>query len=99
MKILLSGNPNVGKSVIFKRLTGVDVISSNYLGTSVDYTKGFITRSRKRHKLIDVLGTYVLDPECKAEEVAVQLLTEGDIVINMIDATNLERSKSYASTY
>ncbi len=92
MKVLLIGNPNVGKSVIFNRLTGVDVISSNYPGTSVDYTKGFITISGIRHELIDVPGTYTLEPTCKAEEIAVELLKEGDVVINVIDATNLERS-------
>ncbi len=92
MKILLIGNPNVGKSVFFNRLTGVDVISSNYPGTSVDYTKGFITISGTRHELIDVPGTYTLEPTCKAEEIAVELLKEGEIVINVMDATNLERS-------
>jgi ferrous iron transport protein B len=40
MKILLMGNPNVGKSVIFSRLTGVRVIVSNYPGTTVSYTRG-----------------------------------------------------------
>ncbi|MCW3806699.1 ferrous iron transporter B [Plebeiibacterium marinum] len=92
MNILLIGNPNVGKSVIFNRLTGVDVISSNYPGTSVDYTRGFLSISGKRHQLIDVPGTYTLEPTCKAEEIAVELLKEGDVVINVIDATNLERS-------
>ena len=40
MKILLMGNPNVGKSVVFNRLTGVDVISSNYSSTTISFTKG-----------------------------------------------------------
>ena len=39
-KILLVGNPNVGKSVVFSRLTGVHVVASNYSGTTVEYTKG-----------------------------------------------------------
>nr|QNO55828.1 GTPase Der [Methanosarcinales archaeon ANME-1 ERB7] len=39
-KISLMGCPNVGKSVVFSRLTGVNVISSNYPGTTVDFTKG-----------------------------------------------------------
>ena len=41
MNILLMGNPNVGKSVIFSRLTGVKVIASNYPGSTVGYTKGY----------------------------------------------------------
>ena len=39
-KIVLMGNPNVGKSVVFARLTAAKVISSNYPGTTVDYSKG-----------------------------------------------------------
>ena len=39
-KILLIGNPNVGKSVVFARLTGVQVVTSNYAGTTVEYRKG-----------------------------------------------------------
>ena len=93
MKVLLIGNPNVGKSVVFNRLTGVDVISSNYPGTTVDYSKGYLYLLGERVELIDVPGTYtLLEPTCKAEEIAVQLLTEGDVFINVLDATNLERS-------
>ena len=92
MKVLLIGNPNVGKSVVFNRLTGVDVISSNYPGTTIDYTKGYVTIKGVRHELIDVPGTYTLEPTCKAEEIAVTLLEQGDVIVNVIDATNLERS-------
>jgi Fe2+ transport system protein B len=41
-QILLMGSPNVGKSVVFSRLTGVNVISSNYPGTTIDFTKGTV---------------------------------------------------------
>lgn len=92
MKILLIGNPNVGKSVVFNRLTGVDVISSNYPGTSIDYSKGYLNIEGKRVELIDVPGTYSLEPTCKAEEIVVQMLKDGDIVIQVIDSTNLERN-------
>jgi len=92
MKILLIGNPNVGKSVVFNRLTGVDVISSNYPGTSIDYSKGYLNIEGERVELIDVPGTYSLEPTCKAEEIAVQMLKDGDIVIQVIDSTNLERN-------
>lgn len=69
-KILLMGNPNVGKSVIFSRLTGVNVIQSNYPGTTVGYTKGNLKIGKNKLDLIDVPGTYSLSPSCKAEEVA-----------------------------
>jgi ferrous iron transport protein B len=92
MKILLMGNPNVGKSVIFSRLTGVKVIISNYPGTTVSYTQGFMKLGEETVEVIDVPGTYTLEPTCKAEEVALQMLHTGDIIINVVNATNLERN-------
>lgn len=95
MKILLMGNPNVGKSVVFNRLTGANVIVSNYAGTTVEFTKGSVKFGDKRAELIDVPGTYTLEPTCKAEEIAVEMLNrhvDGDVVINVVESTNLERS-------
>lgn len=92
MKTLLIGNPNVGKSVIFSRLTGVKVIASNYPGTTVEFKKGFMRFSNIKTEIIDVPGTYSLLSSNKAEEVAVNLINEADLIINIIDATNLERN-------
>ncbi len=91
-KISLMGCPNVGKSVVFSRLTGVSVISSNYPGTTVDFTKGTTAIGGEKFELIDVPGTYSLAPTSKAEEVAQTMLQEGDIVIDVIDSTHLERN-------
>lgn len=92
MKILLMGNPNVGKSVIFSKLTGTNVISSNYAGTTVEFTKGRMRVNKKAIDVIDVPGTYSLQPTNKAEEVAVEMVNQGDLIINVLDATNLERN-------
>jgi len=92
MKILLMGNPNVGKSVIFSRLTGVHVIASNYPGTTVGYSRGFTKLGEEEVEVIDVPGTYTLEPTSEAEEIASQMLLSGDLVINVVDATNLERN-------
>jgi ferrous iron transport protein B len=92
MKILLMGNPNVGKSVVFSRLTGVNVIASNYPGTTVTYTRGFMKIGEDRVEVIDVPGTYTLEPTSEAEEVASRMLNERGVVINVVDATNLERN-------
>ena len=91
-RIILMGNPNVGKSVLFSRLTGVNVIASNYPGTTVDFAKGYLIYKGKKSELIDAPGTYTLQPTSKAEEVAVNILETGDLVINVLDATNLERN-------
>ncbi len=92
MKILLMGNPNVGKSVVFNRLTGATVITSNYPGTTVEFTKGSMRIAGEKAEIIDVPGTYTLEPTCKAEEIAVKMVDEGDVLVNIVDATNLERS-------
>jgi len=92
MHILLVGNPNVGKSALFSRLTGTHIIASNYPGTTVGFTKGYLKLGEERAELIDVPGTYTLEPSSRAEEVAVQMLKDGDLIINIVDATNLERN-------
>jgi len=91
-RILLMGNPNVGKSVVFSRLTGVHVIASNYPGTTVSYTDGFMKLGEETAEVIDVPGTYTLEPTSEAEEIALNMLNSGDIIINVVNATNLERN-------
>jgi ferrous iron transport protein B len=93
VKVLLLGHPNVGKSVFFNRLTGANVTESNYPGTTVDFTKGYMKIGGEDAELIDVPGTFSLDPKDKAEEVAVAMLHENkDVkVICVIDASKIER--------
>jgi small GTP-binding protein len=95
-RIFLLGNPNVGKSVVFSRLTGVHVIASNYPGTTVEISKGYLKIGEERVEVIDLPGTYSFEPTSKAEEVAISLLKEypkyKSVVINILDATNLERN-------
>ncbi len=91
-KILLMGNPNVGKSAVFSRLTGARVIISNYPGTTVEFMQGYMKIADTRPAVIDVPGTYSLQPTSRAEEVAVKMLEQGDVVVNIVDATNLERN-------
>lgn len=92
-RILLMGNPNVGKSVFFSRLTGVHAISSNYPGTTVGFTEGTFNLGGRRARLIDVPGAYTLDPTNEAEEIARRILDEGaELVILVLDATALERN-------
>ncbi len=91
-RIVLMGNPNVGKSVVFSRLTGTHVIASNYPGTTVEFTQGFAMLPTGKVMVVDAPGTYTLEPTCKAEKVAVDMLKDADVVINIVDATNLERN-------
>ena len=91
-QIVLVGNPNVGKSVLFSQLTGTRVVISNYPGTTVEYTSGQLVVGSQKYDLIDAPGTYSLEPTCRAEEVTASLVAKADIVINVVDATNLERN-------
>jgi len=75
-KLMLIGNPNVGKSAIFSRLTGVKVIVSNYHGTTVEYTKGYLKLGDDRMEIVDIPGIYSLEPTMKAEEIAVKIFEE-----------------------
>jgi ferrous iron transport protein B len=93
VNVLLVGQPNVGKSVVFTRLTGVHVISSNYPGTTVEFTEGQMTLGVGRATIVDVPGVYSLgSPSSKADEVAARMIAEGDLIVNVVDATNLERN-------
>ncbi len=92
-KILLMGNPNVGKSAIFSRLTGARVTVSNYPGTTVGFSQGYLKlREKEMALVVDVPGVYNLEPVSRADQVAIEMLQEGDMVINIVDATNLERN-------
>lgn len=90
---LLFGNPNVGKSVIFSKLTGKDVQTANYTGTTVSFTRGTMQLFSDEAELIDVPGIYSLSVESVAEQVAVDFLERGaDAIIFVLDATNIEQS-------
>ena len=87
------GNPNVGKSAIFSRLTGAKVTVSNYPGTTVGFSQGKMKLPTGDMAIImDVPGVYHMDAVCKADDVACQMVDKGDVIINIIDATNLERN-------
>ncbi len=65
--MILVGNPNVGKSVIFNYLTGKYVTVSNYPGTTVEFTRGHLKSYDRTLEVIYVPGTYTLEPIQPAE--------------------------------
>ncbi len=92
-KILMVGNPNVGKSALFNRLTGGDAVVSNYQGTTVDFTRGSLIDEGTEYNIIDVPGTYSLEARDMAEDVAIKMLREHKdaTAIIVLDATKIER--------
>jgi ferrous iron transport protein B len=89
--ILLVGQPNVGKSVLFSHLTGVRTIASNYPGTTVSYALGRMRGRGSTLIVVDAPGTYSLEPLDEAARVTVDLIDDATRIINVVDSTHLER--------
>ena len=92
--VALVGQPNVGKSSLFTRLTGVGVISSNYPGTTVEFDEGVISRRGRTVTVFDLPGTYAMSGNSDDEKVVLSELRDRkhDSVIVVADSTNLESS-------
>jgi ferrous iron transport protein B len=89
--ILLVGQPNVGKSVLFSHLSGVKTIASNYPGTTVSFTEGVVRFDGRDHTLVDAPGTYSLEPLDEAARVTIGLIDGAKRIINVLDSSRLER--------
>lgn len=92
-RVVLVGNPNVGKSVLFNQLTGRYVVVSNYPGTTVEVARGRATVGGRLCEVVDTPGMYSLMPITEEERVARSLLLHerSDVVIHVVDAKNLNR--------
>lgn len=86
-KIVLVGNPNVGKSCIFNFLSGMYVDVSNFPGTTVSVTKGKF----KDYDVYDTPGIYGVGSFNDEERVARDIILDGDIIINVVNSLNLDR--------
>ncbi len=91
---LLTGNPNVGKSLIFSRLTGIGIISSNFPGTTVGLNYGQTQFKGDPYDIIDIPGLYRLEEEWLIEGKKRNLFTEleYDFIVCVADASHLERN-------
>lgn len=92
--VALAGTPNVGKSAIFHQITGADVIISNYPGTTVEMLEGRVRHGNYDVRVIDLPGVYSLGALSEDELVARRAILEQepDVIMNIVDASNLERS-------
>ena len=94
LSIALAGNPNSGKTTIFNNMTGTRQKVGNWPGVTVEKKEGSINKSGYDLKIIDLPGTYSLTPFSIEEIVARNFILDErpDVVIDIIDASNLERS-------
>lgn len=92
-KVVLVGNPNVGKSVMFNNLTGSYVTVSNYPGTTVEVARGAGKAGDIEFEVIDTPGMYSLMPITEEERVARNIILQEtpSVVLHIADAKNLER--------
>ncbi|ABZ85350.1 GTP-binding domain protein [Heliomicrobium modesticaldum Ice1] len=86
-KLVLAGNPNVGKSVFFNHLTGMYVDVSNYPGTTLDISHG----RYKDWVVMDTPGIYGLSSFNDEERIARDVILQADLVLNIVNALHLER--------
>jgi len=94
LTIALAGNANVGKSVIFNHLTGLGQIIGNWPGKTVEKAEGLLVHHGKKIKIIDLPGIYSLSTYSQEELVSREYIALGhpDVVVNVVDATALERN-------
>lgn len=92
--LALAGNPNVGKSSLFNRLTGMGVTTANYPGKTVEVSFGTTHFQGQEIGVMDLPGTYALGAVSEDQWVARQALldAEPDAVVVVVDATRLERN-------
>ncbi len=96
--VFLLGNPNVGKSTVFSRLTGIKTDASNYPGTTVSLLNGEAVFGKNSYNIYDMPGIYSLEEDCKTANEACVLLknTPYDIAVYVADSQHLERNLFFA---
>jgi len=94
LTIALAGNPNAGKTTIFNALTGLRQHTGNWPGKTVEKKEGEIEHNGRIINIVDLPGTYSLTAYSPEEIIARDYIIEErpDVVINVVDATNLERN-------
>ncbi len=94
LRIALAGNPNCGKTTVFNALTGSKQYVGNWPGVTVERKEGKYTYQNNQISVIDLPGIYSFSAYSPDEKVAREyiLLDKPDLVVNIVDASNLERN-------
>ena len=94
IRIALVGQPNVGKSMLINSISNARLHVGNFTGVTVEKAEASFETDRYRINIIDLPGTYSLNDYSPDEKVTKTFLEEGeyDIIINVLDSTNLEKN-------
>lgn len=92
--VAIIGNPNVGKTELFNRLTGMKQHVGNWPGVTVEKKTGTFTYRGEEIRVVDLPGTYSLTAQAADELIARNYIVDEkpDVVVNIVDGTNLERN-------
>jgi ferrous iron transport protein B len=92
--VALVGNPNSGKTTLFNCLTGSNLYVGNWPGVTVEKKEGLIKNTKENINLVDLPGIYSLAPYSMDEIVSRNYILDEkpDLIINIIDASNIERN-------
>ena len=90
----LAGNPNVGKTTVFNRLTGMRQHVGNWPGKTVERAEGHFKHGNYEFDVVDLPGNYALSAHSMEEIVSRDFIVDddSDVIINVVDAANLERN-------
>ncbi len=93
-RIALAGNPNSGKTTLFNSLTGATAHVGNWPGVTVDKREGVYKKCAEALQIVDLPGIYSLSPYTPEEVISRNFILDEkpDCIINIVDATNLERN-------
>ena len=94
IRIALAGNPNCGKTTMFNNITGAKQHVGNYAGVTVEKKEGHTNFDGHELLFIDLPGTYSLTARSLDELVARNVIVNDnpDVIVNVLDASNLERN-------
>src|SRR5439155_3061277 len=104
--VILTGNPNSGKTTLFNALTGLRAKVGNYAGVTVERKEGRLLGASKEHPInvLDLPGTYSLSPQSLDEQISRDVLFHRlpevpppDLVVVVVDASNLQRNLYFAT--
>jgi ferrous iron transport protein B len=92
--IAVAGNPNAGKSTLINAIAGTRLQVGNWPGVTVEKKEADFDFEGNKMKLVDLPGTYSLSPYTQEEIIARDFLVleRPDVIVNVVDATNLERN-------